>query len=85
MLEYEERSLTTTASENGRTNQARIHGQEGFAICLAVKIVFQQDNCRPHTSILTRQSLWELDWEIHMNSPTYICTYEVITTRCFSL
>ncbi|GFU66080.1 histone-lysine N-methyltransferase SETMAR [Trichonephila clavipes] len=32
-------------------------------------VVFHQDNARPHTSILTRQKLWDLDWEILMHPP----------------
>lgn len=76
--------------DNGKWKRTNEPSQDswsgGFCYMFGSKnIVFQQDNCRPHTSILTRQSLWELDWEIHMNPPTYICTYEVITTRCFSL
>ncbi|GFV31262.1 uncharacterized protein TNCV_1640141 [Trichonephila clavipes] len=31
--------------------------------------VFHQDNARPHTSIVTRQKLWELSWEICMHPP----------------
>ncbi|GFW47031.1 mariner Mos1 transposase [Trichonephila clavipes] len=26
--------------------------------------VFHQDNARPHTSVVTRQKLWELGWEV---------------------
>ncbi|GFX08087.1 histone-lysine N-methyltransferase SETMAR [Trichonephila clavipes] len=27
-------------------------------------VVFHQDNARPHTSVVTRQKLWELGWEV---------------------
>ncbi|XP_011069195.1 PREDICTED: histone-lysine N-methyltransferase SETMAR-like [Acromyrmex echinatior] len=32
-------------------------------------IVFHQDNTRPHTSIVTRQKLRELGWEVFMHPP----------------
>ena len=32
-------------------------------------IVFHQDNARPHTSIMTRQKLRELGWEVLMHPP----------------
>ncbi|GFW46175.1 mariner Mos1 transposase [Trichonephila clavipes] len=32
-------------------------------------VVFHQDNARPHTSIVTRQKLWELDWKVLMHPP----------------
>ncbi|GFV01626.1 histone-lysine N-methyltransferase SETMAR [Trichonephila clavipes] len=32
-------------------------------------VMFHQDNARPHTSVVTRQNLWELDWEILMHPP----------------
>ncbi|XP_039305170.1 histone-lysine N-methyltransferase SETMAR-like [Solenopsis invicta] len=32
-------------------------------------IVFHQDNARPHTSIVTRQKLWELGWKVLMYPP----------------
>ncbi|GFT83587.1 histone-lysine N-methyltransferase SETMAR [Trichonephila clavipes] len=32
-------------------------------------VVFHQDNARPHTSIVTRQNLWELGWEVLIHSP----------------
>ena len=32
-------------------------------------IVFHQDNARPHTSIVTRQKLRELGWEVLMHPP----------------
>ncbi|GFU47559.1 histone-lysine N-methyltransferase SETMAR [Trichonephila clavipes] len=31
--------------------------------------VFHQDNARPHTSVVTRQNLWELGWEGLMRPP----------------
>ncbi|GFW62792.1 histone-lysine N-methyltransferase SETMAR [Trichonephila clavipes] len=31
--------------------------------------VFHQDNARPHTSVVTRQKLWELGWEVLMHPP----------------
>ncbi|XP_025155848.1 histone-lysine N-methyltransferase SETMAR-like [Harpegnathos saltator] len=33
-------------------------------------IVFHQDNARPHTSIVTRQKLRELGWEVSMHRPS---------------
>ncbi|GFT97945.1 mariner transposase [Trichonephila clavipes] len=27
-------------------------------------VVFHQDNARPHTSVVTRQKLWKLGWEV---------------------
>ncbi|GFX61238.1 transposase [Trichonephila clavipes] len=32
-------------------------------------VVFHEDNTRPHTSVLTRQKLWELGWELLMHPP----------------
>ncbi|GFY15509.1 histone-lysine N-methyltransferase SETMAR [Trichonephila clavipes] len=32
-------------------------------------VVFHQDNARPHTSVVTRQNLWELCWEILKHPP----------------
>ncbi|GFU44786.1 histone-lysine N-methyltransferase SETMAR [Trichonephila clavipes] len=32
-------------------------------------VVFHQDNARPHTSVVTRQKLWELVWEVLLHSP----------------
>ncbi|GFU40997.1 histone-lysine N-methyltransferase SETMAR [Trichonephila clavipes] len=31
--------------------------------------VFHQDNTRPHTSVVTRQKLWELGLEVLMHAP----------------
>ncbi|GFU38623.1 histone-lysine N-methyltransferase SETMAR [Trichonephila clavipes] len=31
--------------------------------------VFHEDNARPHTSVLTRQKLWELDSKVLMHPP----------------
>ncbi|GFS84600.1 transposase [Trichonephila clavipes] len=31
--------------------------------------MFHQDNARPHTSVVTRQNLWELGWEVQMHPP----------------
>ncbi|GFU49408.1 histone-lysine N-methyltransferase SETMAR [Trichonephila clavipes] len=32
-------------------------------------VVFHQDNSRPHTSVVTRQKLWELGSEVLMHPP----------------
>ncbi|GFX54842.1 histone-lysine N-methyltransferase SETMAR [Trichonephila clavipes] len=32
-------------------------------------VLFHQDNARPHKSVVTRQKLWELDWEVLMHPP----------------
>ncbi|GFS60481.1 histone-lysine N-methyltransferase SETMAR [Trichonephila clavipes] len=32
-------------------------------------VVFHQDNARPHTSVVTRQKLWEPNWKVLMHSP----------------
>ncbi|GFY03010.1 mariner Mos1 transposase [Trichonephila clavipes] len=32
-------------------------------------IVFYQDNARPHTSVVTRQKLWEFGWYVLMHPP----------------
>ncbi|GFW37062.1 histone-lysine N-methyltransferase SETMAR [Trichonephila clavipes] len=32
-------------------------------------VAFLQDNARPHTSVVTRQNLWELGWEVLMHPP----------------
>ncbi|GFV43206.1 histone-lysine N-methyltransferase SETMAR [Trichonephila clavipes] len=32
-------------------------------------VVFHQDNARPHTSVVTRQNLWELGCEVLMHPP----------------
>ncbi|GFU41116.1 histone-lysine N-methyltransferase SETMAR [Trichonephila clavipes] len=31
--------------------------------------VFHQDNARTHTSVVTRQKLWELGWKVLMHPP----------------
>ncbi|GFS77514.1 putative DD34D transposase [Trichonephila clavipes] len=31
--------------------------------------VFHQDNAMPHTSVVTRQNIWELGWEVLMHPP----------------
>ncbi|GFW43576.1 histone-lysine N-methyltransferase SETMAR-like [Trichonephila clavipes] len=31
-------------------------------------VVFHQDNARPHTSVVTRQNLWELGWEVNAST-----------------
>ncbi|GFT73134.1 histone-lysine N-methyltransferase SETMAR [Trichonephila clavipes] len=33
------------------------------------EVVFHQDNARPHTSVVTRQNLLELGWEVLMHPP----------------
>ncbi|GFX31691.1 putative DD34D transposase [Trichonephila clavipes] len=32
-------------------------------------VVFHQDNATPHTSVVTRQKLWELGWKVLMHPP----------------
>ncbi|GFT83571.1 histone-lysine N-methyltransferase SETMAR [Trichonephila clavipes] len=32
-------------------------------------VVFHQDNASSHTSVVTRQKLWELGWEVLMHPP----------------
>ncbi|GFW58327.1 mariner Mos1 transposase [Trichonephila clavipes] len=32
-------------------------------------VVFYQDNARPHSSVVTHQKLWELDWKVLMHPP----------------
>ncbi|GFW88940.1 histone-lysine N-methyltransferase SETMAR [Trichonephila clavipes] len=32
-------------------------------------VVLHQTNARPHTSVVTRQKLWELGWEVLMHPP----------------
>ncbi|GFW40471.1 histone-lysine N-methyltransferase SETMAR [Trichonephila clavipes] len=32
-------------------------------------VMFHQGNVRPHTSVVTRQKLWELGWEVLMHPP----------------
>ncbi|GFV19594.1 histone-lysine N-methyltransferase SETMAR [Trichonephila clavipes] len=32
-------------------------------------VVFHQDNATPHTCVVTRRKLWELDWEVLMHPP----------------
>ncbi|GFS90800.1 mariner Mos1 transposase [Trichonephila clavipes] len=32
-------------------------------------VAFHQNNARPYTSVMTRQKLWELGWEVLMHPP----------------
>ncbi|GFW05859.1 transposase [Trichonephila clavipes] len=32
-------------------------------------VVFHQDNARSHTAVVTRQKLWDLDWNVLMHPP----------------
>ncbi|GFU95454.1 histone-lysine N-methyltransferase SETMAR [Trichonephila clavipes] len=32
-------------------------------------VVFRQYYARPHTSVVTHQKLWKLDWEVLMHPP----------------
>ena len=32
-------------------------------------VIFHQDNVRPHTSLVTRKKLLELDWEVMPHPP----------------
>ena len=32
-------------------------------------VIFHQDNARPHTSLVTRKKLLELDWEVKPHPP----------------
>ncbi|GFW41692.1 putative DD34D transposase [Trichonephila clavipes] len=43
-------------------------------------IVFHQDNVRPHTSVVTRQNIWELGWEVLMHPPYSLHLHQAITT-----
>ncbi|GFU15562.1 histone-lysine N-methyltransferase SETMAR [Trichonephila clavipes] len=43
--------------------------QKGSELANRIGVVFHQDNATPHTSIATRQKLWELDWEVLMHPP----------------
>ncbi|GFY14763.1 histone-lysine N-methyltransferase SETMAR [Trichonephila clavipes] len=40
-----------------------------FFLQFPKEVVFHQDNARPHTSVVTCQKLWELDWECLMHPP----------------
>ncbi|GFX18613.1 mariner Mos1 transposase [Trichonephila clavipes] len=33
-----------------------------------ISVVFHQVNARPHTSVVIRQNLWELGWEVLMHA-----------------
>ncbi|GFY29627.1 hypothetical protein TNCV_1812071 [Trichonephila clavipes] len=43
-------------------------------------VLFLQDNARPHTSLVTRQKLWELGWEVLMIHHIVRTWYQAITT-----
>ncbi|GFX87155.1 transposable element Tc1 transposase [Trichonephila clavipes] len=43
--------------------------QKRPALFNRIDVVFHQDNARPYTSIVTRQNLWELGWEVLMRPP----------------
>ncbi|GFX10299.1 histone-lysine N-methyltransferase SETMAR [Trichonephila clavipes] len=43
--------------------------QKGPELANRRGVALHQDNSRPHTSIVTRQKLWELDWEVLMYPP----------------
>ncbi|KAG5308008.1 SETMR methyltransferase, partial [Acromyrmex insinuator] len=58
---------TVTANKIDRLKEAIV--QKRPALVNRRGIVFHQDNARPHTSIVTRQKLRELDWEVLMYPP----------------
>ncbi|GFT64420.1 putative DD34D transposase [Trichonephila clavipes] len=43
--------------------------QKGPELANRRGVVFHQDNNSPHTSEVTRQNLWELDWEVLLHPP----------------
>ena len=47
-------------------------------------VIFQQDNCRPHTSLVTREKLRELAWDLLMHTQ-YSPDLGPLDYYCFSL
>ncbi|GFY32353.1 histone-lysine N-methyltransferase SETMAR [Trichonephila clavipes] len=43
--------------------------QKGPELANIRGVVFHQDNARTHITVVTRQNLWELGWEVLMHSP----------------
>ncbi|GFX18580.1 transposase [Trichonephila clavipes] len=38
-------------------------------LCSNRGVMFHQEQARPHTSVVTRQKLWELGWEVLVHPP----------------
>ena len=81
--------------ESGHTINSTLYCQQLMRLKQAIKkkqpelinkkgVVFHHDNARPHISLLTRQKLRELGWEVLMHPP-YSPDLAPPTTICFGL
>ena len=75
---------TTKTQRNRSISEANHHGRwkmgkrisfvKDHGVSNRKGIVFHHDNARPYTSLMTRQKLRELDWEVLMHPPYRPCT-----------
>ncbi|GFV40502.1 hypothetical protein TNCV_1289041 [Trichonephila clavipes] len=64
-----ERGQTRTNIQEGSTVYLLVTDQKRLELASRRGVVCHQDNATPHTSVVTRQRLWELGWKVSMHPP----------------